>query len=75
MSRPAQQPKKTLRELREARGWTQAELAERLGAGTGTVGKWERGQARPRLGYLLRMVQLFEVGIDELAFGEGEEQS
>ena len=72
MSSPTQRPTKTLRELREAQGWTQGELAERLGVDAGTVGKWERGRTRPRLGYLLSMARLFEVGIDEIAFGSGE---
>ncbi len=32
---------------RKARGWSQAELAERVGVTTLTVGRWERGDAFP----------------------------
>jgi transcriptional regulator with XRE-family HTH domain len=32
---------------REARGWTQAEMAERIGVTTNTVARWERGEVTP----------------------------
>jgi transcriptional regulator with XRE-family HTH domain len=43
-----------IREARERRGWTQAQLATALGVGQRTVGNWERGETVPknRLGML-----------------------
>jgi len=37
-----------IREQRRRRGWTQAELAKRLGTDHVTVSRWERGVAVPR---------------------------
>ena len=39
---------RTLRELREAAGLTQLELANRLGVTPGTIYNWERGRGEPR---------------------------
>lgn len=36
-----------IKTLRETRGWTQLQLAERLGIEQSTVSRWERGQSRP----------------------------
>lgn len=36
-----------LRELREAKGWTQEQLAVRIGAFPTMIGKWERGEVTP----------------------------
>lgn len=37
-----------IRSARKARGWTQRELAERLGVARASVGEWERCETRPR---------------------------
>lgn len=39
---------KQIRALRTRHGWTQQELAERLGTDPVTVSRWERGKSRPR---------------------------
>ena len=36
-----------LRAVREARGWTQAEAAKRIGVVRNTVSRWELGQLKP----------------------------
>jgi transcriptional regulator with XRE-family HTH domain len=43
-----------IRARREARGWTQQQLAQEIGVGQRTVGNWERGETIPknRLGRL-----------------------
>lgn len=43
-----------IRAAREARGWTQYQLAKMLGVADRTVGSWERGESIPknRLGML-----------------------
>lgn len=38
-----------IREAREERGWTQDELAERLGVARQTVGRWETGGGVPNI--------------------------
>ena len=38
----------TLRQLRLARGWTQAQLAQYLGVHKITVSRWERGERQCR---------------------------
>lgn len=37
-----------IRRAREARRWTQEDLARELGVGTRSIGRWERGEAVPR---------------------------
>ena len=46
-----------IRDEREARGWTQEQLAQRVGVGARTIGNWERGETVPknRLGRLTRI--------------------
>ena len=53
-----------LAELRKDRGWTQAELAEKLGYSGKSVSKWERGEALPDLKVLYQMSELFDVSLD-----------
>ena len=36
-----------LRVEREARGWTQAEMAQHIGVSANTVARWERGEVTP----------------------------
>lgn len=46
---PAEVPTgQEIRRAREARRWTQEELARELGVGTRSIGRWERGEAVPR---------------------------
>ena len=37
-----------IRRARERRRWSQQRLADELGVGIRTVGRWERGEAEPR---------------------------
>lgn len=52
--------------LRRGRGWSQEELAEKLGVSRQSVSKWERGAAAPELDKLLAMSGLFGVTVEEL---------
>lgn len=63
---------KTIRELREERGWTQLELANRLGVTPATVYTWERGKYEPRASQFRRIAQVFEVRMDDIALVEPE---
>jgi transcriptional regulator with XRE-family HTH domain len=55
---------KTIRELREERGWSQFELAVRAGVTPGTVGNWERGKTEPKATQLRRLAEVFGVTMD-----------
>jgi len=65
-----------LRREREHRGWTQADLAEKLGCDTKTVGRWEKGESFPRphhrvaLGALLGK-DLAELGLAQATLSAG----
>lgn len=55
-----------LQTLREARGMTLADLAERTGVSTSTLSRLENGQRRASLEVLLPLAQVFRVPLDEL---------
>ena len=57
-----------LRELREARGWSQGELAERLEVSRQTVNALETGKYDPSLPLAFRIARLFESRIEEIFF-------
>lgn len=61
-----------LRVLRVERGWTQAELAERLEVSRQTVVSIERGKYDPSLPLAFRMARLFDTEIEKI-FDPGEE--
>lgn len=46
-----------LRRYREVRGWSQGQLARRIGVTQATVSLWEAGRAAPRLEHLIHLVQ------------------
>ncbi|MBE6577554.1 MAG: helix-turn-helix domain-containing protein [Ruminococcaceae bacterium] len=52
--------------LRKGKGWTQAELGERLGVSNQAVSKWESGASMPDIMLLPAIADTFECYIDEL---------
>ena len=52
--------------LRTARGWTQAELAERLSYSDKAISKWERAESIPDVIVLKQLADLFLVSVDDL---------
>jgi transcriptional regulator with XRE-family HTH domain len=56
-----------VRELRTGRGWTQAELAERLDASQARLSEIERGDGSFSAEQLLTLFKLFNVGPDHFA--------
>ena len=50
---------KTIRQLRQERGWTQFELALQLGVQPQAVYFWESGRRTPRVPQLRKLGQLF----------------
>ncbi len=55
-----------IRRLREERGWTQLELASRLGVTPVTIYNWERGRTEPRVSQFRQLARLFGVSMDDL---------
>ena len=53
-------------EERKKNGWSQEELAEKLGVTRQSVSKWESAQSVPDLQRILRMSELFGVSTDYL---------
>lgn len=50
--------------LRRLRGWSQEELAERLGVSRQSVSKWEGEQSQPDLPRVVEMSRIFGVSTD-----------
>lgn len=61
---------KTIATLRKSKGWTQAELAEKLNVSDKTVSKWENEAGLPEISQLPIMASLFDVSIDYLMTGK-----
>ena len=57
-----------LRELRDAKGWSQGELAERLEVSRQTINALETGKYDPSLPLAFRIARLFESRIEEIFF-------
>ena len=55
-----------LMELRKKQGWSQEELAERLGVSRQAVSKWESGQTLPDMDKVLLLSEVFGVTTDYL---------
>lgn len=53
-------------DLRKRSGWSQEELAERLGISRQSVSKWETGESVPDLERIIRMSELWQVSTDYL---------
>ncbi len=56
--------------LRKSRGWTQADLADRIHVSGETVSRWETGASMPDYDQLLVLCCLYDVQIEEILSGE-----
>ena len=61
---------KFLRELRNEKGITQEDLAEKYGVSSRSVSRWENGNTLPELGILVELADYYEVEIREMIDGE-----
>ena len=64
---------KTIASLRKSKGWTQAELAEKLNVSDKAVSKWESENGLPEISQLPTLAKLFDVSIDYLMMGKIDE--
>ncbi len=56
--------------LREKKGLTQAEIAQRLGVTPAAVSKWENGSSKPRVEVLFQLAGILDVRPEELMAGQ-----
>jgi tetratricopeptide (TPR) repeat protein len=66
----AQGPNLRLRRARKERGWTQADVAEKIGADTKSVSRWELGTRTTNAYYRRQLSELFGKTLEELGFLE-----
>jgi tetratricopeptide (TPR) repeat protein/transcriptional regulator with XRE-family HTH domain len=68
-------PNRLLRAARKERGWTQQQVADRIGAPLSlNISRWENGAAFPSAYYLERLCQLFGKNARELGLSQIEGQ-
>lgn len=58
--------------LRKEKGFSQEQLAEKIGVSRQAVSKWERSEASPDTDNLIILARLYEVSLDELLRTEDE---
>lgn len=56
--------------LREKKGFTQAEIAQKLGVTPAAVSKWENGSSKPRVEVLFQLADILGVRPEELMAGQ-----
>ncbi len=61
-----------LKEYREAKGWSQGELARRLGVSRQTINAVETDKYDPSLPLALRIAKLFAVHVPHIFFDDWE---
>lgn len=61
---------KTLNALRKEKGWTQTELADKLGVTNQAISKWETGDSFPDTALLIPLSELLGVTVDSLLKGK-----
>lgn len=67
--------KNRLKDHREAQGWSQGELARRLGVSRQTINAVETDKYDPSLPLALRMAKLFGTPVPELFIDEWEPEA
>ena len=60
----------TLKSMRKLNGWTQEQLANRVGLKRSLIGAYEEGRAEPKIESLLAFSKLFNLSIDDIISGK-----
>lgn len=55
-----------LKLLRKQYGYTQEQIAEKLGVSRQTIAKWERGECLPDIENVIALANIYEVTVDSL---------
>ena len=58
-----------IRQMRENRGWSQADLADRAGLGRSALGNYDKGTRNPSLDVLEQLAEAFGVTMGDLVNG------
>lgn len=61
---------KFIAQIRKEKGYTQAQLANRIGISDKTVSKWERGNGLPDVSLMLPLCDALSINVNELLTGE-----
>ena len=62
-------------ELRKQNGWSQEELADKLGVSRQSISKWEGAQSIPDLNRIIKMSEIFGISTDYLLKDDAEEEA
>ena len=65
---------KTIKQLREERGWTQLDLAYKLRVQPMTVSTWERARADPSAVKLRDLARVFDVAMGDIILPSEQQQ-
>jgi len=60
---------KNIKKLREKKGLTQLDLAERLNVTRQAISNWETEKTQPDIDTLQKIAQVFEVSVEEVIYG------
>jgi transcriptional regulator with XRE-family HTH domain len=67
--------KRTIQELREARGESRSDLADVLGVTLNEVTEWEQGRAQPGIARMRALTEHFDVRDDQINLEPGHPPS
>jgi transcriptional regulator with XRE-family HTH domain/Tfp pilus assembly protein PilF len=73
MAPPSNRPNERLRQERLLRGWSQKDVADRIGASYYYLSRWERGTTTPSPYYRQKLCALFEKNAAELGLIDDDE--
>jgi len=59
-----------LRELREATGLSQSDVAKLVGVTVSTVSRWEQGKNPPTLAHRRKLARVYRCTLEELGLGD-----
>ena len=59
----------SIKKLREEKGMTQEELAEKLNVTRQAVSNWETGRTQPDIETLTRLAEVFDVSVERIIYG------
>ena len=63
-----------IKHFRKRLGFTQEQLAEKLSVTRQTLAKWENGEASPTIDDCIRMADIFDITVNDLAADIAEEE-
>ena len=63
-----------IKEKRELEGWSQEQFAEEVGVSTKAIGDWENARREIKLNNAVKVAEVLEVELTELAAGKDKEQ-